>query len=438
MRNKLILLLAALLLCTLAACGKPEASDDGGGLASLPETAAPLEDPQESDMEGAEVIARGANDFALRLSAAVMLGVEETVGAGANFVCSPYAVWLPLAALSNATAPAAQDALLASLNVPGIRAEELNRAVSRMLFDLTGQREREYDLGETASLHLANAIFVSEDFTLREEFGRIFYDFYRGAASQLDFRDPASADVMNSWAAEQTKGLIDSIVGALDPNAAATIASAIYFSDRWSYAFDPAETREDTFTTREGESLAQYMYRDDAYHWYYEDESLQAISLSMQKGALWVLLPREQSAEELLASLDMDYFDTIRAIDAHSTGRLLLPKFQLDTGLRLGDVLSALGVPLFDGAQAALTGGLVEGETPLFLTDAVQKAIIDVNEEGVTAGAVTVMDAGMGGPEPTEPFEMICNKPFVFLLTGYTCDGGELILFSGIVNDPSR
>ena len=53
------------------------------------------------------------------------------------------------------------------------------------------------------------------------------------------------------------------------------------------------------------------------------------------------------------------------------------------------------------------------------------------------AGAVTVMPAsGAGMPQPTEPFEMICDKPFVFILYESTYDGGNQVLFSGIVNQP--
>jgi serpin B len=73
---------------------------------------------------------------------------------------------------------------------------------------------------------------------------------------------------------------------------------------------------------------------------------------------------------------------------------------------------------LFDDKNAPLTGGLVEENIPVWLSDAIQKAVIEVDEKGTTAAAVTVMEVACGSsmPEPTEPFEMICNKPFVFIL----------------------
>jgi len=69
-----------------------------------------------------------------------------------------------------------------------------------------------------------------------------------------------------------------------------------------------------------------------------------------------------------------------------------------------------------------------------------QRALIKVDEEGTTAAAVTVMQgATSAGPGDDKPktFEMICDRPFVFILCEYTHDGGDQILFTGIVNDPN-
>lgn len=48
------------------------------------------------------------------------------------------------------------------------------------------------------------------------------------------------------------------------------------------------------------------------------------------------------------------------------------------------------------------------------------------------------MTTGAALPAPTEPFEMICDRPFVFVLSG---DGGleeETVLFTGVVNLPEE
>jgi serpin B len=117
-----------------------------------------------------------------------------------------------------------------------------------------------------------------------------------------------------------------------------------------------------------------------------------------------------------------------------NTGKLLLPKFEITNKFDLNDALTALGVPLFDSEAAPLTGGLIESGIPVWIDKAVQKAMIKVDEKGTTAAAVTVMmTAGAGMPQPTEPFEMVCDRPFVFVLENY----GQA-MFTGVVNNPAK
>jgi serine protease inhibitor len=74
----------------------------------------------------------------------------------------------------------------------------------------------------------------------------------------------------------------------------------------------------------------------------------------------------------------------------------------------------------------------------VWISGAVQKALIEIDEFGAAAAAVTLMAmAGGAAAQPrTELFEMDCDKPFVFVL--YTdCEENETqVLFTGIVNRP--
>ena len=112
--------------------------------------------------------ASGANDFAFRLSAELAKNVSDE-----SFVCSPYSVWLPLAALVNATNSQNREALLTALGATGISEEDINKAASRMLYDLTKERDKafakEYNEQYHNPLRIANAIFVSNNVTLRQE-----------------------------------------------------------------------------------------------------------------------------------------------------------------------------------------------------------------------------------------------------------------------------
>jgi serpin B len=110
------------------------------------------------------------------------------------------------------------------------------------------------------------------------------------------------------------------------------------------------------------------------------------------------------------------------------TGKLLLPKFEAENKIDLVEALQDLDVSIFTNELERL----IENGFPVGIGSATQKTAIKVDEKGTTAAAVTVMVApGATLPEQTEPFEMVCDKPFAFVLEK---DGQ--ILFMGTVNKP--
>ena len=435
-RKRLISLVLALILVCAQVAG---CADVSAAVKIVDVTARDLQRPEPGGESGAAArAARGANDFAFRLSAELVGKVGDE-----NFVCSPYSVWMPLAALVSATDEDNRDELLTALGASGMSADELNSAAARMLYDLTGARFQEFaaEAGEKyhSPLQIANAIFVDRDSTLKTGFAQAFADFYRGSTMNVDFESREAVDAVNNWASEKTDGLISDIVQEFDPRTVAALANSVYFSGKWSWKFNADKTAEDVFYSPNGETRAFYMLREGDNQAYYEDERVHAISMSFENiGGMMILLPKDGDANGLLSSMTADYFEEIQNDGIMATGKLLLPRFSIESGvMRLNDALISLGVPLFDEKAAPLTGGLLEEKIPVWLESAAQRAVIEVDEEGVTAAAVTVLAmAGAGMPVQTEPFEMNCNSPFVFVLYGYTFDGGAQALFTGAVNKP--
>ena len=397
----------------------------------------------------AAFIATGANDFAFRLSA--QLAKEN---GDHNLVVSPFSVYLPLAALLNATTKEHQQELFTALGAglersgyctPAwadcalIPVSDMNEVAARMLYNLTDARNKADKEYYNNPLKIANAIFVDKKQTLKPEFAQAFADYYQGTAINVDFTSPDAVRRVNNWASDNTDGLIPSLVQQFDPNTVAAIANAIYFSDRWSWEFKPEETKKGEFHNPKGTSIAHFMVHEGNMD-YYEDSRLQAIPLRFKSGGgMYILLPKHGIANELLSDLTANYFNVIDRDKELSNGILKLPRFEFASDFDgLAETLTELGVPLFDAETAPLTGGLITSSQKVWLNKAIQKAIIKVDEKGTTAAAVTVMMAAGGAapPQPTTTFEMICDKPFVFVLYGDTIDGGNQVLFTGIVNQP--
>ncbi|GHV89421.1 hypothetical protein AGMMS50267_17810 [Spirochaetia bacterium] len=299
-----------------------------------------------------------------------------------------------------------------------------------MLYDLT----RHYH----NPLKIVNAIFVDNDVTLKKTFAQVFMDYYRGTSMNVDFASPDAVAAVNKWASDNTNGLITNIIKMFDPDTRAAIANAIYFSDRWAWEFSPEKTKKDTFNSPAGETEAYYMLHEDGIQFYYEDDTVQALPLDFETGGgMYIILPKNGDATELLSSMTSGYFNTIQGGLDLAKGKLLLPRFSIKSDvMELADTLTALGIPL---TNADAIDGLIE-EASLFVSNVLHKAVIEVDEKGTTAAAVTVTELSPGSaspqPQPSKTFEMICDKPFVFLLYGDTVDNGSQILFTGVVNRP--
>lgn len=106
---------------------------------------------------------------------------------------------------------------------------------------------------------------------------------------------------------------------------------------------------------------------------------------------------------------------------------LSLPRFSIDSDLELRTVLEALGVQdIFDPAKAKLTKISKE---PLFVSRVFHRAVIEVNEEGTVATAVS---GGTVSFKQT-PIEFVANRPFGFLIIDRQTN---TLLFAGQVRNP--
>jgi len=75
-------------------------------------------------------------------------------------------------------------------------------------------------------------------------------------------------------------------------------------------------------------------------------------------------------------------------------------------------------------------------DEPLFVSKVMQKSFVEVNEEGTEAAAVTTVTmTAMAVFRPEKPFEMIVDRPFVFMIDD---DSTKSILFMGVIYDPAE
>ncbi|KAL1438206.1 hypothetical protein MTO96_048287 [Rhipicephalus appendiculatus] len=108
--------------------------------------------------------------------------------------------------------------------------------------------------------------------------------------------------------------------------------------------------------------------------------------------------------------------------------KLHLPRFKLEEKYQLKEVLPKLGIKrMFNAGEADLSR--INGEKSLFVDQVVHKAVVEVNEEGSEAAAVTGVT--INTRTTTGPSEIHVDRPFLFYIGNKRIGN---ILFVGQVN----
>jgi len=349
-----------------------------------------------------------------------------------NIFISPYSVSSVLQMVCNGAGGKTREEMQQVLGTTGMSLGAMNQAN----LDLS-QAIRSGS--SNVVLDSANAIWYRKGIPIKPEFIACNQQFYQAKVDGLDFNDPASVGIMNAWVNEMTRGRIPSIVsGPIDPLTYLYLINAVYFKGGWFIPFEPKDTKERVFHLWGAQQKKLPMMARTGNFTYRRGTGYQAVRLPYKDWnlAMYVFLPDANSSpEKLVAIMNGDNWQRITLPGfSERQGTLVLPRFKIQYGVDLKKPLRALG--LRHAFEAADFSGI--SSTPSFIGEALQKSFVEVNEEGTEAAAATTMTIN-GGIEvnPPTPFEMIVDRPFLFVIHHSDREGAGSILFMGVVFDPS-
>jgi serine protease inhibitor len=347
-----------------------------------------------------------------------------------NVFMSPLSVSIALQMLCNGAAGKTRAELQGVLNTKDLPQDELNGFYKDLNGSLTSQTN--------AVLELANSIWANRGFELRPSFVSTNLAFFSASVASVNFETPESADTINRWASDSTRGRITGVVSYPFPaNTEVILANAIYFKGEWATPFDKHLTRKRYFYL-DGTMIKQtpMMSRHGTFQ-YEEGDGFQAVELPYAGDQLQMILflPETNSTPaRLLAGFNgTNWTDKILPRFSSREGTVVFPKFQMSSLLPLKHPLQRLGMQDAFIPGAANFSGM--SADPLFVSEVVQKSFVDVNEQGTEAAAVTIIQMRASVVmRPLEPFEMIVDHPFFFVISDKPTG---TILFMGVVNDPT-
>lgn len=239
---------------------------------------------------------------------------------------------------------------------------------------------------------------------------------------------------INGWVHRRTDGMIPRLMDGLPPNTVFVALNAVYFKGSWRDAFPAAATRPGPFHLAGGSTREVPLMNRKGTYGSAKDDHFWRLRLPYGKGAVFmeVILPatgttladaeRELSADEFAELL-------ARPLRFHETV-VTLPRFRLESSHQLKSVLQANGLAAaFDPSRADLSGtGWAKGD--LWLSEVVHKAVVQVDEKGTEAAAVTgAVAATRSMPEP--PLVFRADRPFLVVIRS-----ADTVLFIGRVEDP--
>lgn len=364
-----------------------------------------------------------SNELGLKL-----LPIIEPSKEGNRFISSA-SLFMAVSMVYNGADGVMKEEIAEVLEVPGMEADELNRANASLMNQL-------YSETEAIQLNIGNSIWLNEEYQFQEEFAKNNEDYFNAEIEEIDVMDNGSVKRINDWVKESTNGKIEEITEEpLNSNLVMMLLNAIYFKEDWQYPFEEDDTAEKDFHLESGSVKAVPLMKLNEPLPYLETEDFQAVALPYGEGEITmkVFLPKEDSTvAQFEETLNRENWDKWNSAFQERFGTVRLPRFELDDEVGLNDPLKKLGMTAAFEQDAEFTK-MVEGDGMLYIDTVIQKTYLNLNEEGTEAAAVTAitMEGSSGSAE--EPFEMQVDRPF--FITIEDVETG-LILFMGAIAEP--
>lgn len=367
-----------------------------------------LSDAQQS------IVDRG-NQFALNLFR-TQAGMDSKV-------VSPLSVSFLMAMLANGADSTTKDEILSTVaGDKSLSVAELNDTYAAFLrMAANGDK--------LTTINIANYIALNKGFKLKSTYAGTVGSKYAANVENLDFASPKALKHINQWCSDKTCRMIPSIIDRLNPSDVAVLLNAIYFNGSWTHQFPKKNTRLENFQGYTRDIKKVDMMHQERKFFYADNSRFAAVELPYGNGqySMTVLLPNEGvSINDMMKQLTAGEFAKLQQQMSECIVDLKLPRFSTTTNVSLNAPLSALGAKTMFTSSADFSGMADAG---VFVSAMLQKAKIEVSEEGTKAAAVTAGVIALTAlHEQPRHVKFHAKRPFVYTINEMNSNA---ILFIG-------
>ncbi|CAK9305124.1 unnamed protein product [Gordionus sp. m RMFG-2023] len=332
--------------------------------------------------------------------------------------------------------------------------EGLHKAIANAAKLHLGAKNRKRNF----TLETGYGIYPDKTFLLNPIFEKNVKRFYRATIRNLNFKSqPKLAEkIINQDVSNATNGKIKNLLppNSLDAFTRMVLIGTIYFKGNWKDKFDPKLTRKIEFKSDDGLSQEVDMMQGskDGHYGDFDFSTLMDSSIKHPQPvkvlrldyvdsnlAMFFVLPKQNGLDGLIQDLNTAILTKlIEGLRHEKKIRVTIPKFKIDYGIEMKEVLQKLGMTDIFGNKADLSGisraesGSSETER-LYLSEVYHKAFIEVNEIGSEAAAAT--GAVISLLSVMTPTEFKADRPFLYFIMDLS---NSNILFIGTYSKPPQ
>ncbi len=289
-------------------------------------------------------------------------------------------------------------------------------------------------------LRIANRLWGEKTYPFQEDFLNLTKEAYEAPFEQVDFigNPEGQRKAINKWVENKTEDKIKDILkpGVITTDTRLVLANAIYFKGDWLYQFKAKNTKDKKFFLKEGDSFKTPFMNSKGGLPYFENNLYKMVRLPYKgdKQSMVVVLPHKtkdlatvekQMSTSAFATLFYEYRPEVI---------LSLPKFKFDKPLGLNEPLINMGMK--EAFEPRANFSKMTPTNDLWISAALHKAFIEIDEKGTEAAAATVIvmtTESTVNSKPPQPKEFIADHPFLF----YIIDNEtKSILFMGRIMKP--
>ena len=297
-------------------------------------------------------------------------------------------------------------------------------------------------------LSLANGIFIKNTYYnyVKENYINTLQEKYNAEVKKDPFINAQNA---NNWIEEKTLGIIKDMLNDdmfQDPELVMLIINALAVNVEWATKFSIHNTYGGIFYLDNGEKMRATMMSMNEVKSnniaYYKDNDITVLNMDLKEYnqtqfEFMAIMPKENLSafvenvsKEQISEIDKNLVLSENELDGVN---IRMPKFHFSYDLDLKSDLTNLGIKdAFDRNFADFSKLSSE---QMFVSSALHKAIIEIDEKGVKAAAVTVFSGGwVSGNTIKHPVDIIINKPFMFIIREKNTKD---IWFTGTVYQPN-